>query len=230
MGSVRHGGALPRKQLPRVSVAALPSFVEVPDEEVIGCSLLALAAVVLTSDSASAQIPGPGPFGFLPFGFYQPYGATYGNSIRTPPYFATNPPVYYGARHSRPYGLSPFAAPPMVVPGDRYRSRLRTQFLQPRVPTPEPMCNPCGQPFQCRQAGTKLAEAGVSENKLAGSVSEPKLAQVGPVRSNPLCGTDRQSRTKLGPRHVAEPSPAYDPVLLCKTGFFLGPVGIRWIG
>lgn len=99
-----------------------------------------VAAVVLTTDTASAQ--GPSPYGFLPYGFYQPYGAQYGSSIRTPPYFATNPPVYYGARHSRPYGLSPFAAPPLVVAGDDYRSRLRLQFEHPRVPTPAPLCNP----------------------------------------------------------------------------------------
>ena len=134
-------------------------------------SLLALAAAVMTSESASAQTL-PAPYGFLPYGFYQPYGATYGNSIRTPPYFATNPPVYYGARHARPYGLSPFASPPMVMPGERYRSRLRSQFLQPRVPTPAPLCNPC-----------------VSKSKAVppkAKVSEAKLAKVGEVRRNPF--------------------------------------------
>ena len=106
-------------------------------------SLLALAAAVVTSDTASAQYPGN--LGFFPYGFYQPYGARYGTSIRTPPYFATNPPVYYGARHSRPYGISPFASPPVVGAGAGYESRLRTQFLQPQIPTPEPQprYNPC---------------------------------------------------------------------------------------
>jgi hypothetical protein len=104
-------------------------------------SLLALAAAVVTSDTASAQYPEN--LGFLPYGFYQPYGARYGTSIRTPPYFATNPPVYYGARHARPYGVSPFASPPVVSAGAGYESRLRTQFLQPQIPTPEPQLNPC---------------------------------------------------------------------------------------
>ncbi len=104
-------------------------------------SLLALAAAVVTSDTASAQYPEN--LGFLPYGFYQPYGARYGTSIRTPPYFATNPPVYYGARHARPYGVSPFASPPVVSAGAGYDSRLRTQFLQPQIPTPEPQWNPC---------------------------------------------------------------------------------------
>ncbi len=79
--------------------------------------LLAAAFVtsiaIAGSSDASAQFGG-GNFGFAPFGFYQPFGAQYSTSIRTPPYFATNPPVYYGARHARPYGLSPFAAPPQV--------------------------------------------------------------------------------------------------------------------
>ena len=83
----------------------------------------------------------------MPWGFYQPYGANYGSSIRRPPYFATNPPVYYGARHARPYGLSPFASPPLVTSRGDYQSRLREKFVQPSVPTPGPapriLCNPC---------------------------------------------------------------------------------------
>ena len=107
---------------------------------------LALAASVVTTEQAAAQ--GPASYSFLPFGFYQPYGAFYSNSIRTPPYFTTNPPVYYGARHARPYGLSPFASPPLVRAADDYESRLRLQFEQPRIPTPgphrpAPRCNPC---------------------------------------------------------------------------------------
>ena len=104
-------------------------------------SLFVIAAAVLCSDTASAQYPSN--LGFIPYGFYQPYGARYGTSLRTPPYFALNPPVYYGARHSRPYGLSPFASPPLVTARGDYTSRLRSQFLQPTVPTPEPRCNPC---------------------------------------------------------------------------------------
>lgn len=129
-------------------------------------SLVAVAAVVFTSDRASAQSP-ISQYGFLPFGFYQPYGARYGTSLRTPPYFATNPPVYYGARHSRPYGISPFASPPLVSPGADYRSRLRTQFEQPRVPTPQPLCNPC-----------------ISHSKVVPSTK--KVAKAGPVRENPF--------------------------------------------
>ena len=110
------------------------------------CCLLALASVCTPSNAAAQD---PGQYGFLPFGFYQPYGANYGTSLKTPPYFALNPPVYYGGRHARPYGISPFASPPMVSARENYRSRLRVQFQQPRVPTPGPTprgdirCNPC---------------------------------------------------------------------------------------
>lgn len=135
-------------------------------------TLFVLAAAVLSADSASAQYPANA--GFLPFGFYQPFGATYSSSIRTPPYFATNPPVYYGSRHARPYGLSPFASPPLLSPGSNYKSRLRSQFLQPVVPTPQPLSNPCvshGKP------APKLA---VSE--------QPKEVEIGAVRTNPFVG------------------------------------------
>ncbi|MFK8113092.1 MAG: hypothetical protein AB8B91_12870 [Rubripirellula sp.] len=131
-------------------------------------SLLMFAAAVLSAETASAQSPANA--GFLPFGFYQPFGATYSSSIRTPPYFATNPPVYYGARHSRPYGLSPFASPPLLSPGANYQSRLRSQFHQPAVPTPQPILNPC-----------------VSHSKVI-SAQPVKLAKKGPVRTNPFVG------------------------------------------
>lgn len=111
----------------------------------IPCCLLALAFFCVPRQAASQDAS---QFGFLPFGFYQPYGGTYGTSLKTPPYFALNPPVYYGTRHARPYGLSPFASPPMVTAGENYQSRLRVQFQQPRVATPSPVrsggtrCNP----------------------------------------------------------------------------------------
>ncbi len=125
-------------------------------------SLFAIAATVMTSENSSAQQPTG--YGVLPYGFYQPYGARYGTTIRTPPYFATNPPVYYGSRHARPYGISPFASLPQVAPGADYRSRLRMQFEQPLVPTPQPACNPC----------------------VHHSTTAPALAKKGPVRMNPF--------------------------------------------
>jgi len=112
--------------------------------------LLVAAAAIADSRESAAQGPSPFGFGFQPFGFYQPYGATYRSQLRTPPYFATNPPVYYGARNARPYGLSPFASPPLLLPGQNYRGRLRTEFAEPQVPTPGPAPSPLTNPYlQC---------------------------------------------------------------------------------
>lgn len=127
------------------------------------------AALMITSAMANqsqAQGAGPSPFGFgfQPFGFYQPFGATFGNSIRTPPHFSLNPPVYYGARHSRPYGVSPFAAPPVTPQAPNFQSRLRTQFVEPQFSTPGPAsrllhapCNGCSA--YTHQSGVSVAAA-----------------------------------------------------------------------
>lgn len=50
----------------------------------------------------------------IPFGF----GGRIGFSQRheAPPYFAQYPPVYYNGIVSRPYGISPYAAPPGIAP------------------------------------------------------------------------------------------------------------------
>ncbi|MGI9472631.1 MAG: hypothetical protein ACR2NZ_13910 [Rubripirellula sp.] len=137
---------------------------------------LAIFVSVSASDTASAQ--GPDAYGFLPFGFYQPYGSRYGNSLRTPPYFSLSPPVYYGARHARPYGLSPFASPPLVSASENYDSRLRSQFVQPQVPTPGPAarglerCNPC-----------------VSQSDAVQATYAKVTTKIGEVRSNPFVET-----------------------------------------
>lgn len=107
------------------------------------------------------------PFGF---GYYQPYGIRYRNSVPTPPYFAVNPPVYYGARHTRPYGVSPFASLPEIQTGSDYRSRPAVDFVVP--PQSAPMMNP------------HCCASVVSEGpQLQHVVETPAL--VGPVRENP---------------------------------------------
>ena len=112
----------------------------------------AVAAFVaaLMGGAGEASATQPVGYPFVPFGFYQPYGASFGSSLPTPPYFSMNPPVYYGARHARPYGMSPFASPPMVSAGQGYRGRLRTDFFLPpaddvEMPAPAAAvpCNPC---------------------------------------------------------------------------------------
>ena len=91
-----------------------------------------MVAAIAIGGSPAADAGHPLNYGFFPFGFYQPYGAQYGTTLRTPPHFAVNPPVYYGARYARPYGLSPFASPPLVGAPAGFDGRLRSKFEEGR--------------------------------------------------------------------------------------------------
>ena len=156
-----------------------------------GMILAAVVGAVLmgSADDAGAVGPGgPSPFGFgfQPFGFYQPYGATYQSRIQTPPYFSLNPPVYYGARYSRPYGMSPFASPPVVAPSANYRGRLHPGSLSPIPPTPAPArrLSPCGNPF-CQTDSDASALRTPPVMSVAGSDDRPSDG----VQSNPFVST-----------------------------------------
>lgn len=141
-------------------------------------SLLAASAAVLLSTCVTSQASADfgGGLGFLPYGFYQPYGARYSTSLRTPPYFSLNPPVYYGARHARPYGLSPFAAPPQVSAGSNYRTRLRSDFLEPVVPTPGPMLsNPCIH--TSASVSTQPRKGAIQSNPFVTDVPDQRIAK-----------------------------------------------------
>ncbi len=145
---------------------------------------LASLGMLLSSSSAGANGPGgyagQGAMGypFVPFGLYQPYGAHYGNSLRTPPYFALNPPVYYGARYSRPYGLSPFAAPPMMDAPADYRGRQATTFVRP----------PLNNPYITESCGNCVGDQ-------AKPSDQPNLTasatSVGLVQLNPFAGKNQ---------------------------------------
>ena len=99
---------------------------------IFGLFLMMFSLVVLSSGQSSADQRALS--GFLPFGYYQPYGAVYRNAVPNPPYFATNPPVYYGARYSRPYGMSPFAAPPVLQAANGYRGAISTPSASIELP------------------------------------------------------------------------------------------------
>lgn len=79
-------------------------------------AILCAIALVSTAGQASAQC-GAG-FGYGGFGGYYNYGIQ--PYVPAPPYFALHPPVYYGARYTRPYGDSPFAAPSQLQPSASY--------------------------------------------------------------------------------------------------------------
>ena len=81
--------------------------------------ILAIAAVAMvftTSTDASAQSYSNGyAFGT---GIGQSFRGGFGGGSRftAPPYFAQFPPVYYNGIVRRPYGISPYAAPPGIAP------------------------------------------------------------------------------------------------------------------
>lgn len=123
-----------------------------------------------------ASAGGPGGFAgqsnmgypFVPFGFYQPYGAQYGTSLRTPPYFALNPPVYYGTRYARPYGLSPFASPPVMDAPASYRGQVAPAFVRPPVSSNPYISGSCAGGCAATESSkdAKLVVAKVSEIQL----------------------------------------------------------------
>ena len=142
---------------------------------------LAGFGALFTSSSASAFGPGGfagqgnGGYPFVPFGFYQPYGAHYATSLPTPPYFALNPPVYYGSRYSRPYGLSPFAAPPMMDAPADYRGKLAPQFVRP----------PVNNPYIVEPCATGCASASANKTSSLASV-KLSASKLGEVQLNPF--------------------------------------------
>ena len=137
--------------------------------------LLAVAAMatIALGGSDKAMAVNPSGYPFFPFGFYQPYGAQYGASLPTPPYFSLNPPVYYGARHARPYGMSPFASPPVVRPADNYRGRLRTDFDLPASETQPAAYGTCNACVSRSSAKTPIKVGSVQTNPY---VPETQLA------------------------------------------------------
>ncbi len=81
--------------------------------------------IVLTSGTAARACDGDGLAMAYLFGGY----GGFNNQPRvfnnyTPPYFALHPPVYYGDRYYRPYGVSPFATWPQVQANPNYSPKI----------------------------------------------------------------------------------------------------------
>lgn len=102
----------------------------------LGC--FAMGLVLTGNTSADAQHPAFAQGGL---GFFNPYTFPPSSSVRTPPYFSVHPPVYYSSRHARPYGMSPFAAPPLVSAAPNYQGRQASQFEAHPIATPH--CSAC---------------------------------------------------------------------------------------
>jgi len=140
------------------------------------------AAGLLNDRSASAQ--GLGAAGFQPFGFYQPYGVRYRSSTATPPYFALNPPVYYGTRHFRPYGISPFATPPQVSAPAGYQGQAGSSGVRSRTyqgPTSNPfICSTCDNGSSEKTETVSANSAWTGETLAAKRTFQPGKVQTNP--------------------------------------------------
>ncbi|MCM2370491.1 hypothetical protein [Aporhodopirellula aestuarii] len=154
--------------------------------------LLALVAAVCFAgvmDNRSVHAQGFGAYGFQAYGFYQPYGVQYRSRVGTPPYFALNPPVYYGTRHFRPYGISPFAAPPQVSAPAGYHGQSGASSMRSRT-----YQGPVGNPFICRSETFDSSDetvvktgAVVENNWLKSDTSKTvKANEPGKIRTNPF--------------------------------------------
>ncbi len=127
---------------------------------------LLLVAGLLSLPMASAQA-------FDPYGGYfwqQPYGLRTDTFVPTPPYFSVFPPVYYGQRYARPYGISPFPASPHIGVPDSYRAAPRSAALP--LPQVNPYC-----PTEVVPTGAVASPGDEAQGY--------KTAEAGPVIDNP---------------------------------------------
>jgi hypothetical protein len=147
---------------------------------------LALASA-MTAGQADA-FHGPGNLGFMPFGFYQPYGVRYSNAVRTPPHFAINPPVYYGSRYARPYGESPFASPPLLSAPSSYQVQPAAQFVRPPAMIGREVCNPFAG--ELGASDLPAADDVVMNAAAQGTAIDAATNAIGPVRFNPFAASD----------------------------------------
>lgn len=118
------------------------------------CLLAAVvvAASVITSSAQAQYDGGCGWGGGWPYNFQSGiYGRTNAYVL---PYFTLHPPVYYSYVVPRPYGFSPFAAPPGMVPAEM-------QVL----PTAEVIENPHFQPGDEKPDEEKAGEEKPDEKK-----------------------------------------------------------------
>lgn len=161
-------------------------------------TILAIAFALvggMTADRAEA-FHGPGNVGFVPFGFYQPYGIRYSNTVRTPPYFAVNPPVYYGSRYSRPYGESPFASPPLLSAPAGYQVQPAAQFVRPPAAIGPEICNPYLTEVGMASEATVIDV--VAANRNESDTDDRSVEAVGPIRYNPFVAGGELAKDTTG--------------------------------
>ena len=99
--------------------------------------------VMVSVSFAQAQAPSEGYALGLGWSYAGGQTAAVRVSQQRIPYFALNPPVYYGKRIARPYGYSPFAVPPALLPAE-FRPIPKADFKEISNPFFEE--NPSSEP------------------------------------------------------------------------------------
>ncbi len=111
------------------------------------------------------------------FGYSLGQANQFRNRLPAPPYFSVYPPVYYGQRHERPYGESPYASWPLLQSSSDYSvqpKRSPVQFVNPHVSTPTP-CASCQQPTAQMNS--------IEQGKMV-TIENPYVISAGSVASN----------------------------------------------
>lgn len=89
------------------------------------CLWICAIALAVVSIGSPAKVSAQDGYGFgIGLGYSQGYFQAMRGQRGRIPHFALYPPVYYGQKVARPYGYSPFAVPPGIVP-------VETQFVAP---------------------------------------------------------------------------------------------------
>jgi hypothetical protein len=88
--------------------------------------VLSALAVVFSACPVQAQSPvcGWGGYGFN-------FGYDWRANAQVIPYFAQHPPVYYSYPIARPYGFTPYAVPPGVIPAEMQIAPQAQEIINP---------------------------------------------------------------------------------------------------
>jgi hypothetical protein len=139
------------------------------------CLSALFAGILFANSGRPVQAYEPG-FSFA-FGYSLGQANQFRNRLPAPPYFSIHPPVYYGQRHERPYGESPYASWPLLQANSDYSvqpKRSPVSFANPHVHTETP-CGSCGQP--------KANMAPIQQGKMV-TIENPYVISTGSIAIN----------------------------------------------
>lgn len=132
--------------------------------------------------------PGMGGNGYFPFRGFGP-----SPRVDEPPYFAKFPPVYYSDIVRRPYGVSPYAAPPGIVPVEMQPMAAPVRIVNPHFKIEEsPVAPEADLPPEDPSVATAAGSAPMLEPGGSGDADNTATAQ--PVESKPALKSPARPR------------------------------------